>query len=152
MFKFLVEEIDNKEKSAERIAYLEQKYGIVFPDVLKELYARTHSAEMKTCEIYIGEDEEDFVEVYEMIPLDDANYNFEFCADNDRSKPMSEYIPNDWYPFAVDQGNAKFYWSSKDHKVWFVIPDDPESLEKPDLIANSVEEFIELLNNSIVEE
>ena len=41
MFKFLKEEIDNREKSAERIAYLEQKYGIIFPDILKELYAKT---------------------------------------------------------------------------------------------------------------
>ena len=39
MFKFLKEEIDNKEESAERIAYLEKKYGITFPDILKELYA-----------------------------------------------------------------------------------------------------------------
>ncbi len=35
MFKFLAEETDNREKSAERIAYLEQKYGIVFPDILR---------------------------------------------------------------------------------------------------------------------
>jgi hypothetical protein len=36
--------------------------------------------------------------------------------------------------------------------VWFVIPDDPDSLEEPDLIADSIEAFIELLNNSVVEE
>lgn len=65
---------------------------------------------------------------------------------------MKEYIPNDWYPFAEDMGGATYYWSSETHKVYFVIPDDPDSLEEPDPVADSIEEFIEMMNNSVVEE
>lgn len=152
MFKFLKEEIDNREKSAERIAYLEKKYNITFPDILKELYARTNGGSLKKCLVAINDDPDDAAEVWCMFKLSDAESDFEFIADHDREEPMNEYIPADWYPFAYDRGGAKFYWSSKDHKVWFVIPDDPDSLEKPDLIADSIEAFIELLNHSVVEE
>ena len=152
MFKFLVEEIDNKEKSAERIAYLEQKYGIVFPVILKELYGRTNGGILKENEVPVNGDPDNLAEVWCMHKLGDSDFNFEFVADNDRTEPMNEYIPDDWYPFAYDRGGATFYWSSKDHKVWFMIKDDPDSLEEPDLVADSIEEFIELLNNSIVEE
>ncbi len=152
MFKFLKEEIDNKEKSAERIAYLEKKYGIVFPDILKELYARTNGGILKENEIPVNGDPDDLAEVWCIHELGDSDYNFEFVADKDREEPMNKYIPADWYPFAYDRGGATFYWSSKDRKVWFVMKDDPDSLEEPDLISDSIEEFIELLNNSVVEE
>ena len=152
MFKFLKEEIDNREKSAERIAYLEKKYNITFPDILKELYARTNGGSLKKCLVAINDDPDDAAEVWCMFKLSDAESDFEFIADHDREEPMHAYIPDDWYPFAYDRGGAKFYWSSKDHKVWFVIPDDPDSLAEPDLIADSIEAFLELLNHSIAGE
>lgn len=152
MFKFLIEEIDNREKSAKRIAYLEQKYGIVFPNILKDLYAKTNGGILKKCEVPLNGDAEDTAEVWCMYTLGDSEYNFEFVADNDRTEPMNAYIPDDWYPFAYDRGGASFYWSNKEHKVWFVIKDDPDSLEEPDLVANSIAEFIELLNNSTIGE
>ena len=152
MFRFLEKEIDNREKSAERIADLEQKYGIVFPDILRELYARTNGGRLKECEVPLGGDPDDTAEVWCMFKLGDSDYHFESVADHDREEPMNAYIPDDWYPFAYDRGGAKFYWSSKDHKVWFVIPDDPDSLEEPDLVADSIKAFIELLNNSVAED
>lgn len=51
MFRFLTEEINNSEKSAVRIAQIEQKYGIAFPQILRELYAKMDGSYMKMCEI-----------------------------------------------------------------------------------------------------
>ena len=146
MFKFLVEEIDNREKNAERIAYFEQKYGIVFPDILKELYARTNDGILKECKFQI----DGFTfGVWQLVSLDgDRKFNFEFIADDDRDERF-EGVFDDWYPLAYDRGAATYYWNSKTHEICFVIDG---MIEESADICNSIEEFIELLNNSIVEE
>jgi hypothetical protein len=146
MFKFLVEEIDNKEKSAERIAYLEQKYGIVFPEILRQLYAKTDSGEMKMCEMEIGG--RTFVAA-NLVTLEEGDMDFEYAADDVRDEPMCNFIPADWYPIAYDNGGSFFYWSSNSHRVYYV---DHENVEKQVSISDSIEAFIELLNNSVVDE
>ena len=146
MFKFLKEEIDNREKSAERIAYLEQKYGITFPDILRQLYAKTDSnSKMHLCVFEIDGFK---FEVWQLVPLDGGKFNFEFIADDDRDERF-EGMFNDWYPLAYDRGAATYYWNSKTHKICFVIDG---MIEESANICNSIEEFIELLDNSIVEE
>ena len=146
MFKFLKEEIDNREKSAERIAYLEQKYGITFPDILRQLYAKTDSnSEMHLCVFEIDGFK---FEAWQLVPLDDAKFNFEFIADIDRDESTEGMFDN-WYPLAYDRGAATYYWNSKTHEICFVIDG---MIEESADICNSIEEFIELLNNSIVED
>ncbi len=145
MFKFLTEEIDNREKSAERIAYLEQKYGIVFPDILRQLYSKVVSGDMKMCEFEIGDCH---FAVTGIIPLEGEDIEFEYITDDDRDEPMCNFIPSDWYPLTEYAGNY-FYWSSNTHHVYYV---DHEDVENQVLITDSIEAFIELLNNSIVEE
>ena len=145
MFKFLVEEIDNREKSVERIAYLEQKYGIVFPDILKELYSIFAGGDMKMCEFEVNGRH---FAVTCIVPLEDEDIDFEYIADDERDEPLCNFIPSDFYPFA-DYGGNYFYWSSNTHQVYFV---DHEDVEEQVLISDSIEAFIELLNNSIVEE
>ena len=144
MFKFLVEEIDNREKSAERIAYLEQKYGIVFPDILRQLYAKTdNSSEIHLCVFQIDGFE---FEAAELISLDTEEYSFEYVADMDRK---NGFLPSEYYPLMYDRGGATFYWSADSQKVFFVTDDD---IENPTLISESIEAFFELLDNSIVED
>ena len=146
MFKFLKEEIDNREKSAERIAYLEQKYGIIFPDILKELYAKTDCNSIKICEIKI--DERSYV-VASLVTLEDGDIDFEYAADDARDEPMCNFVPSDWYPLAYDNGGNYYYWSDKTHQVYFL---DSEDVDEQVHISESIEAFIELLNTSIVEE
>ena len=145
MFKFLVEEIDNKEKSAERIAYLEQKYGIVFPDILRQLYSKLASCDMKMCEFEISGRH---FAVTGIVPLEGEDTEFEFITDDDRDEPMCNFIPSDWYPLAEYCGNY-FYLISNSHRVYYI---DHEDVEKQVSISDSIEAFIELLNNSVVEE
>lgn len=144
MFGFLREETDNSENSAKRIAYLEQKYGISFPDILRQLYAATDSRRIKKCEITV-----DGVSYYptRLVLLDGVGANFEFVADDDRVKPMCDIIPSDWYPLASDDGGNYFYWSSISHSVYYIYSD---AVEKKKLIAQSIEDFFELLNKSII--
>ena len=144
MFKFLIEEIDNKGKSEERIAYLEQKYDIVFPAILRLLYSKITSGEMKMCEFEIVDRH---FAVTRIVHLEDEDIDFEFIADDERDEPMCNYIPCDWYPLAEYGGNY-YYWSSNTHRIYYV---DHEDVEEQMLISDSIEAFIELLNNSIVE-
>ena len=143
-YNFLEKEIDNREKSEARIAYLEQKYGIVFPDILKDLYSRTDGLGMRTC--YIETDYNSY-EVYELVTLEDEDGGFEWLVDGIyRAEPMNRYIPADWFPIAEDEDGDHFFWSSKTHQVYYVFH---EEIEDKILIADSIEEFIEMLNDSV---
>ena len=146
MFNFLEGETDNREKSAERIAYLENKYGIAFPDILKDLYSRTDCSGMKMCEMEING--HSYVAA-SLVALEDGDIDFEYAADDDRDEPMCNYIPSDWYPFAYDNGGNYFYWSSDTHRVYF---SDRENVEEPVLVSDSIEAFLDLLNDSVAEE
>jgi len=143
-YKFLEKEIDNREKSEVRIAYLEQKYGIVFPDILKDLYSRTDGSGMRTC--YLEIDDYGY-EVYDLVTLEDEDGGFEWLVDGIyRAEPMNRYIPADWYPIAEDEGGDHYFWSSKTQQVYYVFHED---VDDKILIADSIEEFIEMLNDSV---
>ena len=147
MFGFLKEEIDNREKSVERIAYHEKKYGIVFPDILTSLYTKTNTGNIKNI---LFEVDGYKYGVWSLIPINPtAKMHFEFIADDDRDERFESEIPDSFYPLAIDRGGDIYYWSNDTKEVYFVIPDD---MENPILIADSIEEFFELLNNSVVEE
>ena len=142
MFKFLKEEINNH-KSTERIAYLEQKYGIVFPGILKQLYKKSDGGNMKLCVFSIDGFE---FEAAALISLKPEKAGFEAFTDLDRE---NGFLPCDFYPLCYDRGGETYYWSSRTQKVFFVTDDD---IENPILISDSIEEFFDLLNNSVVEE
>ena len=97
MFRFLEDEIDNREQSSERITYLEKKYDIVFPDILRQLYARTDSNSMKMCELEV--DGVSYVAA-NLVTLVDGDIDFEYAADDSRDEPMCNFVPSDWYPLA----------------------------------------------------
>ncbi|MGB4091478.1 MAG: SMI1/KNR4 family protein [Ruminococcus flavefaciens] len=143
MFRFLEDEIDNREQSSERITYLEKKYDIVFPDILRQLYARTDSNSMKMCEIEV--DGVTYVAA-NLVTLIDGDIDFEYAADDSRDEPMCNFVPSDWYPLAYDNSGNYFYWSSNTHQVYFL---DTENVDKQVLMSDSIEAFFELLNNSI---
>lgn len=143
-YRFLEREIDNREKSEVRIAYLEQKYGIVFPDILKDLYSRTDCLGMRTC--YVEIDDHGY-EVCELVTLEDEDGGFEWLVDGIyRVEPMNRFIPADWYPIAEDEGGDHYFWSSRTQQVYYVFQ---EELDEKVLIADSVEEFLEMMNDSV---
>lgn len=146
MFEFLINRTDNRIRSAARIAYLEQKYGITFPEILRELYASTDSPEIKLCEFEIG-GRSFAADQLVLLQSDDGDIDFEYAADNDRDEPMCSFVPPDWYPLLYC-GNF-FYWSSISHKVYYL---DHEDVDNPVLIAESIEEFIEMLDRSAADE
>ena len=145
-YRFLLNETDNREKSEARTAYLEQKYGIAFPDILKDLYSKTDRFEIKTCYIETEHYLED-LEVCDLVTLEDAVGGFEQLVDEIyRAEPMNRYIPEDWFPLAEEECGDHFFWSSKTQQVYYVSEED--SNEKI-LIADSIEEFIDMLNDSV---
>ncbi|WP_024856159.1 SMI1/KNR4 family protein [Ruminococcus albus] len=140
---FLNGEADNREKSEARIAYLEQKYGIVFPEILKDLYSRTDCSGMRSCYIEIDHD----FEVYDLVTLEDEVGGFEQLVDCIyRTEPLCRYIPDDWFPLAEDKDGNHFFWSSKTQQVYY---GSCEEIEDKILIADSIEEFIDMLNDSV---
>ena len=141
---FLNGEADNREESEARIAYLEQKYGIVFPDILKDLYSRTDCSGLRGC--YIENDSID-CEVYDLVTLENEVRGFEQLVDEIyRAEPLCRHIPDDWFPLAEDEDGDHFFWSSKTHQVYYASQDEPENKI---LIADSIEEFIDMLNESV---
>ncbi len=147
-YRFLLNgETDNREKSETRIAYLEQKYGVVFPDILKDLYSKTDCSGMRSCYIEIDHNDYYDFEVYALVTLEDEYGGFEWLVDNIyRAEPMNRYIPADWFPLAEDEDGEQFFWSSKTHQVYYVSSEGPEDKI---LVADSIEEFIDMLNDSV---
>ena len=145
-FRFAEQASGSRENSAARIQYLEQKYGIVFPEILREFYATTDSGGMKPCEIELNGRR---FYPSSLVTLEDGDLDFEYAADNDRDEPMCQFVPADWYPFAYDGSGNLFYWSSRTQQVFFL---DQEDADAPVQIAESIEEFMEMLNNAVTDE
>ena len=121
------------------IGRLEEKYGIQFPDALKELYAECETGRIKLCVFSIGGV---VCEVSALTHIVTNNLCFEKIADWDRS---DGFLPGTFYPLAADRGGNTYYWDSTSGKVYLSFP---ENIKNPFLIAGSTQEFIELLDES----
>ena len=140
MFDFILKEQQEPLKAIESILNLEKKYKIVFPDVLKNLYAKSEGGKIKLCVFKIDGFDYEVSSIISVVP---EGFYFEKIADSDRD---DGFLPVSFYPFASNRGGDIYYWDSETKKVYLSLADD---IENPILISDSIEEFIILLEKSI---
>lgn len=124
----------------EYIKEVEARYSFSFPDILRDYYLKHNG-----CDMYETRFEKFGIE-FCVIFLYDLRYGkmpvekvLEYNKDNDG-------IPSTFVPLAQDEDTDDFYWDSSSGKVYFL---SLSNIEHPKEICGSVEEFIQLINDSV---
>ena len=118
---------------------IEKKLSITIPITLKEFYKKYNGSDIRLCVFDIGKVG---YEVNKFIWLKSRNHLFESIIENDR---MDGFIPNEYIPLAKDCFGDCYYINNKDEKIYFISSGD---IENPVKIADSLDDFIEILNSS----
>lgn len=142
MEKYLFVEYDepNYKIDEEYIDKIESKYSFSFPLILREYYLKHNGCDM--CEVRFKKFGIEFCVIFLHVlrfgkmPLEKV---MEYNKKNDS-------IPSTFIPLAQDEDNDDFYWDASSGKVYFI---SLSNIEHPKEICGSIEEFFELLNNSI---
>ena len=121
-------------ESLKEIEKLEKKYGIEFPQVLKEYYSKYDGEKIHLRTLMVDGYE---WEVAKFVPIVSEKMNFESIADGDRE---DGFISADYYPIARDRGGNYYYWDAKTGNVYLVLVDD---YEEPIKVADSVGQFLQ---------
>ena len=124
------------------IISMEQKYGISFPDVLRDYYIHYNCYKISLCVFRINNNE---YEVAKIIPLDGDTLTFEKIVDNDRA---DGFISSNFYPLASNRGGDLYYWDCNTQNLFLVYADD---VEHPISICHSITEFFKLMSDSASE-
>lgn len=139
MFDFILYKTDEDNVSYEYISELENKLGIVFPDVLKEYYTQYNTATIKEISFQIHNLS---FAIEFIIPLVHGNV----CVEKILSfNETNEYIEESFIPLAEDIDGEDFYWDSKTGNVYYL---SMGNVENPIPICDSVEDFFIILNES----
>lgn len=141
MYGFIKEERENTHISDGDISEIEKKYGVSFPAILREYYLRHNGDKIRLCIFTV--DYEEFG-VAELVELKYGSCSFEKLVENDRE---DEIIDEHLYPLANNEGGDYFYWDARDGNVYMIYCDD---IENPVPVCASVEEFLELMEKSII--
>ena len=140
MFKFIKNKQNNPDIVHKAIIHIEQKYNIVFPDTLKQLYSECESGKIK---LSVFDVEGIECEVDSLISVVSKEFCFESITDSDKE---DGFIPDTFYPLAINRGGDIYYWDSNNGNIYLVFSDD---IENPFMISESIEEFIALIENNI---
>ncbi len=139
MYQFLAERpgAQDEDVLSRHIKYLEGKYRITFPPVLKNYYIHYNGVRIKLCKLTV---EHYSFEVARIIPVIAERMSFEHIADRNRE---DGYISDRLFPLAMDRGGNLYYWSADGGGVLLVLADD---IENPFPVAESVQQFFSLLD------
>ncbi|MDE6595277.1 MAG: SMI1/KNR4 family protein [Oscillospiraceae bacterium] len=149
----------------EDIDRIEKKFGIKFPDILREYYLKYNAKWIHSVEIHApGGDE---AEIHEILPIINTpinrwgiknEFSVECIKDNEMNEP-NEYgwplrIRNNFVPLALDGCGDTYYWDSNDGKVYisFCANEDENGLEIPYYVCSSVEEMFKLMDEAYEKE
>lgn len=146
MFKFIKNENIETKITEEYILSLENDLQIKFPKILRDYYLKYNGAEIEECKLIIQMGAYNInCYVTEILTLKYGKYNFEHEAKYIRD---IENIPNEFIPFAIDEGSDRFCWDYSTGKVYYVRMDE----ENPILICDSVEQFFDILTDCVKNE
>ena len=139
-YRFIARDTGEDNVTPEYIRQLEEKLDIRFPQVLVEYYLHHNMAETKE-EVCFRVFNLEFYLNY-LNPLRYGDVPVEDLLKYMAGKP---YLSPNLIPLAEDEEGDNFYWDSKTGKVCYICR---ENVMNPIPICDSVEAFIELLNNS----
>ena len=155
MYKFIIQDNEEFRIDESYLSAYEKKYEIKFPRALREFYLHHHGADIEECSFDSSKYNGLEFSVVNLLPLDNVEHTVggnivrmrEF-ADVNRKLGLlkiTELFEN-YIPFADDIEDEMFYWDKRDEKVYFLSWQNPEHSM---LISDSVDEFFELMNESI---
>ena len=138
-YRFIAYDTGEENVPLEYIQKVEQQWNIQFPEVLKEYYLHHNMAVTKDTSFTVHG-----LEFYLnfMAPLCYGDLPVEKLLGMMAKK---SYYPKALVPLAEDTEGDYFYWDRISGKVYYICR---ENVENPIPICDSVEAFIELLNNS----
>ena len=143
---------------------IEKKFGIKFPDILREYYLKYNAKWIHS--IVINAPDEDGSCIHDILPIINTpinefgvknEYSVECIKDNEMNEPK-EFgylrIRNNFIPLAINQGGNIYYWDSNDGKVYISYNDneDENGLEIPYYVCSSVEEMFKLMDEAYEKE
>lgn len=142
MFKFIEFDDQSGNVTNEYIDMFEEKYDIIFPELLKQFYTEHNFAELKEHCFVLHKDikfQIDFI-----LPIAGANDNVEkgisFVLKNYKDMPSS------FVPLARDIESEYYYWDKNDERVYCVSIGNPEH---PIPVSNNIKEFFQVLNEAV---
>lgn len=121
----------------EDFSYIEAKFNITFPKEFKNFYLENSGCKNYLCTF--GESEE--YELSRFLKLTGQNS----VEDIKDSENEDGFISDRMIPFAMDRGGDYYYLNAIDKAVYLIRG---EEIEEPILIANSFNDFLEILDNS----
>ena len=140
MYKFIRERHQEYAITENDIREVEERFGIVFPKVLRDFYLEYNGDSIKDSCFSVNGNE---------YTVDDMHYikikgrpSVEFVLQLERE---DGYIPSNLVAFAYDCGGESYYWSMDDGKVYFI---DTEEIENIIFVCDSIEEFFKLLEEA----
>ncbi len=140
MYKFIDAIDDTSMVDEAYVKSVESKYGITFPRVLRNFYLSYNGAEIVECPF--SKHNIDFC-VVEITPLKYGTRPVEKILDYNKN---NKWIPDTYVPLALDEEYEDYYWQTDTGKVVFLSRANDEN---PIPISDSIEEFFELLNESV---
>lgn len=138
-YKFIACETGEENVTSEYIRQLEEQLNIQFPKVLAEYYLHYNMAEMKEISFEV------LGITFYMSCIAPLQYGTLPVEKQLQYNATNAYIPKTFMPLADDEEGDHFYWDTENGKVFYVCR---ENVENPIPICDSVEAFMELLNNS----
>lgn len=142
MYLFIDRENEKAKVPLDQINQLENHWGLVFPDALKEYYIQHNGAVIHECSF--------------------QRYGMDFClvrffTINYGTNPLEKHyfnarrnsaVPKSFVPFALDEDEDFYYWDSENGKIYYL---SLENVENPIELCDSMSAFIKILNASQAE-
>jgi len=144
MFNFVIQNSERKyiPVTEADINRIEEKFGIVFPDILRKYYIEYNGKNIHT--VYVPVEGENYsIGVDDIIPLLNSvhDYNIEAIKDDEINYG---WVAKELIPFAITDGGDEFYWNADDGRVYAIFADDGEDengMLIPRYICSSVDEL-----------
>jgi len=136
MYPFIISKNKCYSISERDILAIEEQFGIIFPQSLKDFYMQFNCADISLCRYVKG------TEIYEVDAIYPIKYKYpqympllENLLERDR---RDGYIACDMIPFAADQSEGCYY-CNKDEQVFLILNYD---IDNPILVCDNFAEFI----------
>ena len=139
MYKFIEKRIEEFHVDEKEIQEIENKYHIIFPEILKKFYLEYNGDTIKLCSFVIDGYQ---YSIAKIVQLKYGTCTFEYIVDNDREDGIMD---KNLMPIARNEGGDYYYWDIMSQNVFLYYCDD---IENPIYICNNLEELFQILDNS----
>lgn len=120
----------------------QEKYGFVYPDILRDYYENYNESVIETCEFEVNGKK---YMIDNILSVKYGNESIEQCIKDQKSN----LIPKVFIPFARDVMGRFFYLSKKNGGIYTDEEEYDFGIKHPMKISDSVEELFEIMEKNI---